>query len=406
MENQFEIGIIGAGVAGCFASLKIAQQYPDVKTILFEQGRPPLKRRAQLCSWGGSLIFSDGKIFTSDLQNLSAITTSKRISSAKKYFHSYISQVLPKETLKLIEDSKPIPSLENAITQKGFDISYNDYIQLYPKDIHALSKHMSSIVIDSKNITTSFDNEIYNITKENNEFVIYSEKGKYICKKVIIATGRSGWRWTKKLYDSFGLIEENDYAKFGIRIEIAETSMKDFNRSNCKLKRDKLEVGQFSWNGSVIPEDHLDFAISAFRSNEGRWQSDNVSFNLISERYFKNAGLEQTDRIGQLTFILTNERIAKEKISNIFSKKSKLSIIPEYNWLENSIEELTDFVPDLKTKGYFHFPTILPLVPKIKIGNNFLTENDGMYAVGEAAGSVGIYFAILSGIIAAGEVCR
>ena len=182
--------------------------------------------------------------------------------------------------------------------------------------------------------------------------------------------------------------------------------MKDFNRSNCTITKGDLEIGPLSWYGTVIPEDHVDMAISAFRSNENRWKSDKVSFNLIGSRQFLNSGFEQTNRIGGLSFVLSNDRIIKERISSILTGKSKISVIKEYDWLKEAITNITEIIPEITTKAYFHVPTIIPLAPKINIGNNLETEIDGMFVVGESAGINGILSAGLMGIAAADAVCK
>jgi uncharacterized FAD-dependent dehydrogenase len=236
---------------------------------------------------------------------------------------------------------------------------------------------------------------------------VVTEEQEYKCKKLIIAVGRSGWRWARDLYKSLGIVDNNDTARFGIRIEMNSSHMKDFNKSNCTLiKGDELEIGPLSWYGTVIPEDHLDMAISAFRSNENRWKSDKVSFSLIGNRPFPDAGFEQTNRIGQLTFVLTNDRIIKERVAHIITGKSKISMIHEYDWLKNSLEELTSIMPEIITKAYYHAPTILPMAPKINIGSNLETEIDDMFVAGESAGIHGILSAGLMGIIAADNACK
>jgi hypothetical protein len=185
------------------------------------------------------------------------------------------------------------------------------------------------------------------------------------------------------------------------------SNMKEFNKSNCTItKGNELELGPFSWSGTVIPEDHVDLAISSFRSNENRWKSDKVSFNLIGNRVFPDKGFEQTDRIGRLTFVLSNDRIIKERISYILSDKSKISIIPEYDWLKETLQELSLIIPDITTKAYFHVPTIMTTAPQINIGNNLETEIEDMFVVGESAGIHGILAAATMGVIAGESVCK
>ena len=402
--KDFDVGIIGAGVAGAFATLKLAKDHKNTKVILFDLGRPPMKRRRQLEGWLGCLPNSDGKLFQTDVSKVAQLTGLRRAKSAHTWLRHVLEQV---DNYKVIKDRSPSSSLDKKIKKLGYDISLNDYVQVYPKEIHALSKHMAELIEQNKNITFCFDNEVLRVTKTKGLFEIKTEEHTYLCEKLIIAVGRSGWRWAKALYTNFGIVDNNDVAKFGIRVEASSSVMKDFNKSNCTLvKGDSLEIGPFSWFGTVIPEDHLNMAISAFRSNENRWKSDKVSFSLIGNRPFPGTGFEQTDRIGQLTFVLSNDRIVKERVSSILTGKSKISGIHEYDWLKEEIMELSQLIPEITTKAYFHVPTILPLVPKINIGDNLETEVDGMFVAGESAGIPGILAAGIMGIAAADAVCK
>lgn len=401
--SNFDIGIIGAGVAGAFATLKIAKEHKDAKTILFDLGRPPMKRRRQLEGWLGCLPNSDGKLYLNDISKVANLAGTRKAKSAFTWFEEIISNV---NSFKTIKDKSPSISVEKRLAKNGYKLTLNDYIQIYPKDIHALSKYMAESIERNKNITFSFDNEVKKIYKTKNVFTVVTENQEYKCKKLIIAVGRSGWRWAKELYSDFGIIDNNDIARFGIRLEMNSNIMKDFNKSNCTLNKDNIEVGPFSWFGTVIPEDHLDLAISAFRSNENRWKSDKVSFSLIGSQPHPNNGFEQTDRIGKLTFVLANDRIIRERVSSILAGKSKISIIPEYDWLKDAITQLAVAIPEVSTKAYFHVPTITPMAPQINIGSNLETEIDGMFVAGESAGIHGILSAALMGTIAADSVCK
>lgn len=400
----FDVGIIGAGVAGSFATYKIAKEYKNVKTIVFDLGRPPMKRRRQLEGWLGCLPNSDGKLYLTDTDKVSDLTGLRKAKSGFTYVNNLIKNI---DDFKIIKDKAPQVSTEKKFKKHGYDIVLNDYIQMYPKDIHALSKYMAEYIETNKNITFSFDNEIKKVYKQKNIFVITSDNQEFKCKNLIICTGRSGWRWTKQLYQDFGLIENNNFAKYGIRIEVNADHMKEFNKSNCTInKGTDLELGPFSWYGTVIPEDHIDFAVSAFRSNENRWKTDKVSFSLIGNINFPEKGFEQIDRIAKLTFILANDRIVKERISNILNKKSKISIIPEYNWLIPVLQNLSLLMPEIIAKGYFHVPTIMPTVPKINIGSNLETEVSGMYVAGESAGIHGILSAASMGSICVDSILK
>lgn len=401
--NIFDVGIIGAGVAGAFATMRMVKEHKTTKTIVFDLGRPPMKRRRQLEGWLGCLPNSDGKLYLNDITKVSEITGLRKAKSAFTYVKSVLSNI---DNFKITKDRSPNVSMQKKIVSNGYQLAMNDFIQIYPKDIHALSKYMAETIEQHKNISFSFDNEVVSIYKQKNIFTISTTEGEYRCKKLIIAVGRSGWRWAKSLYASFGIIDSNDIAKFGIRVETNSSVMKDFNKSNCTLTKEGIEIGPLSWYGTVIPEDHIDLAISSFRSNENRWKSDKVSFNLIGDRPFPGAGFEQTDRIGKLAFVLANDRIIRERISTVLAGKSKISLIQEYGWLADAIQDISKVVPEISTKGYFHVPTITPSAPKINIGDNLETEIEGMFVVGESAGVHGILSAATMGVIACDNVCK
>lgn len=402
--TNFDVGIIGAGVAGAFAALKISKDYKGTKTILFDLGRPPMKRRRQLEGWLGCLPNSDGKFYQSDYNKVSNVVGNKKVKSATNFLNKVLSDV---NDFNIISDKGPSISTNKKIKKNGFDIILNDYIQLYPKDIHLLSKLMSEFIETDLSFSFNFDSEVRSIHYQKNMFVITTEEQEYRCKKIIFAVGRSGWRCAHDIYSSFGIIDNNNFAKFGIRIETNATNLKDFNKSNCTILKDNdLEIGPLSWYGSVIPEDHLDLAISAFRANENRWKTDKVSFQLIKNVNYPQNGFQQTDRIGKLTFILSNDRIIKEKLSLIMSNKSKISIMSEYNWLKDSLIQLESIMPEICTKSYFHVPTISPMAPKILLGDNLESEIKDMFVAGESAGIVGLQAAALTGIICADNACK
>lgn len=402
--NYFDFGIIGAGVAGAFATYKLAKEHKNSKVVLFDLGRPPMKRRRQLEGWLGVLPNSDGKLYLNDADKVANIVGTRKAKSSTKWVSNVISNV---SDFKTIKDKSPSVALDKRIKKAGYDVQLNNHIQMYPKEIHALSKFMSDLIESVKNVTFCFDNEVMSITKQKNMFLVQTENEEYKCKKILISVGRSGWRWATDVYSKFGIIESDDVARFGVRVEMPSQFLKDFNKSNCTITHGTdLEVGPFSWNGTVIPEDHVDLAISSFRSNENRWKTDKVSFSFIGNRSFPLKGSEQTDRIGKLAFVLANDRIIKEKISTIMTSKSKISLIKEYDWIGAELERFSQIIPDLLTKAYFHVPTIMPLVPSINIGDNLETEVDGMFVAGESAGVSGLLSAAMMGAAAVDGMCK
>lgn len=399
----YDIGIIGTGVAGVLASYKIAKENKNCKTILFDLGRPPLKRRRQLEGWLGALPNSDGKLYQRDLERVLTVAGTRGTKSANNFVNSLLSEV---SDLKLVKDKGPSVSCQKRIAKNNYSFITNDYIQLYTKEIHQLSRVVSQFLETSGNFTYNFDDEVVSITKQKGLFCVQTQFKEFKCKKILMCVGRSGWRWAGDVFSKFGIIESNNTSKYGIRVEMQSPLLKDFSKSTCSLTKDNVEVGPFNWGGTVIPEDHVDLAISSFRSNENRWKTDKVSFNIIGNLQNKNCGMQQTDRIGKLTFVLANDRIIKEKVSHIVNKKSTISVIPEYDWLRKDIEDLSKIIPDLQAKGYFYVPTIIPMAPQINIGTNMETEVNGLFVAGETAGIHGILSAAVTGVIAGASMLK
>ncbi len=400
---NYDVGIIGAGISGTFAALRAVEIHKDVKTILFELGRPPSKRRRQLEGFLGCFPTGDGKIYTADIDKVLDIVDGRKATPANKWVTKWFEEVNP---MKVIKDKLPSAALQKKLTSLNYEIELNNYVQWKPESVHQLSRLIAESMDAADNITFSFDNEVFKILKQKDVFLVNTADGNYTCKKLILCAGRSGWRWTNKLYKDFGILVNDDFATYGIRVELSAQHMKEFNKTHCKLKKDNLEIGPFNWNGTVIPEDHADLVISSFRSNEDRWKTDKVSFSVLSKQYFQNDGCKQTDRLGKLAFLLFNDRIGREKVRNILKNVGQLSVLPEYNWLIPTLTELTEIIPSIPTRAYYHSPDILPMASQIRLGTNLESEVENLFIAGESAGLQGIAAAAITGTIAMDSACK
>lgn len=402
MSNCYDVIVIGGGVSGAFAALKIAESNKNIKTLMIESGRPSRKRRIQMCGFLGLLPSSDGKLYLNDLQSVEKIIGKIKTKTSFKWFKEIIDGII---NLNIIKDNSPSINTIKKINKSEFKLQLNDYIQLYPSEIHNLSKYIAD-KLENK-IECLFDTEVIGIKKEKKYFIIQTDNNQFEAKRILINVGRSGWLWAHELFKEFNIIEDNNYSQIGIRIEMPESLMSNFNGSNCSLIKKDFQIGPFQNNGTVIPEDLIDFVASSFRSNENRWKSDKVSFLLLNKKIFQNRGVEEANRLGSLAFILTQDRVCKEKISTLLAGKSKLSILPEFNWLPESIDDINLIIPDLISKGSFYYPTILPMTSKIKLKNNLESEDmPGLFVSGESAQITGLLGAIISGISVGKYLCE
>jgi uncharacterized FAD-dependent dehydrogenase len=396
-----DIIIVGSGISGCFCAHQILSKKKDLKVAVFDIGRPPMKRRLQMFGFGGLLPNSDGKLYLSDTKRVSNIVGDKKAKDASETVFSILKSIRDYSTVK---DNGPSRSISDAAKISGFKLVKNSYIPLFSPHIHGLLKYFADEF--ENNIQYYFDQEVVDIIQNQSSFTIHTSNDKYKCKRVLLATGRSGWRWAANTFDKLGLIKDNSIARYGIRIEMLADTLKSFNKSTCSFTNSRVNIGPFSWRGTVVPEDHCDMAVANFRSNEERWESDRVSFDFIGNVKTEN-GFGDTDRIGKLTFLLANDRVSKERVSSIMNDKSKiLTFLDEYKWIKDELQKFSAVVPEVLTKAYFHAPCISPLPPTISLGSNLSTDIGGLFVAGEIAGVSGLLAAAEMGVIAGNSIVR
>lgn len=393
MEN-YDLIVVGAGVAGAFAVYKTCLENKNLKVAVIDIGRPPLKRRRQLEGWFGCLPNSDGKFYESDIENISNIIGKDESEKSLKYLEEFFQSNFDYKNHK---SKKPAKILQDKLKKMNYSCKLHNYFQIYPKDVHTCSKKMNKFIEDHKNLDYYFDQEVLNIEKKNNLFYVKTDSAELSGSKVLLSVGRSGWRFAQQIFNFFGIIKDNSTANYGIKCEIGQGSCIDFNKSIISLNKESVEAGKFLWNGTVIQEDHLDLSLSSFRSNEDRWKSEKVNFDLIKKVKVDN-GLEESERISKLTFLLANDRVLKEKASLVLEDKSKISVLKEFNWLKESFKELDELIPDFTNKANIYFPTMLTVPAKINIKQNLETDVDGFYVAGESSGNSGLLYSALSGI--------
>ncbi len=402
--KEYDVIIAGGGVAGVFSAYRISQQ-KNIKACLIEFGRPPGKRRKQLEGWLGCFPTSNTRLYMDDINTIELIVGSKSATKASQNVLNVLSQY---GDIKPTKNKKPNDSVKTRISNLGYDINYLTYAQWKPENVHALSKDIADKIEARGNIDFEFDNEIKSIRKiPSGKFILETENGTFSSKKLILSVGRSGWRFAKTILNNFGIIENDDFAKFGFMAEVPVSGNKDWNNCHCSLLKENITIGPISWGGTVIPEDHVDLVISSWRSNEDRWASEKAAFSVRITQKFNKAGSFQTERLGKLAFVLSDNRVGKIKVSEYINGHHDLALVPEYNWLKGCMSEINNIFPNFLNKGYINVPDISLVVPKIKIKKNLSTELvEGLYLAGETAGIQGLISACLSGYIAGDSACK
>ena len=408
MKN-FDIAFIGSGVASVFALQRMHEKQFSGNAVIFDSGRPPLKRKHQILGWLGCAAGSDGKLYMENegLEKLLGPITHK------KYRKNVLSYLDDKSIIEKVITSSVSKKFQKNIDKYNYQHTLYSYYQLIPKNMHTLSKIISDEIIDSKHMLFKFDEHVHNIEFKDNQYEIKTDYGNYTAKQLVLATGRSGWMSAYKFLDRLGLVQENRYFQCGIKIETSEDNIAPktgLSKPVFSLKKDDIEVGPFLWSGTMVPEDQFDFTVANFRSNEGRWVSNNVHFNLFKTidtltdpTCTNESATKEVDRIAKLTSILSNERVVRENLKTIMAGKSKLSVLPTYGasknggWLVDACNDLANLFPNLLETSKAYIPSINPYGTfKVKLNKRF-QASDSLYIIGEATGISGILQAAVMG---------
>lgn len=408
--NNFDIGIIGSGVSGVFAALRLAERHKNLKVVVFEFGPPPpsclrqdpihvKRRRRQLEGYLGCFPTGDGKIyFEEDTEKVLEIADGRRVKAVKSWIQEQLNEI---QVTRDIKSKQPSAAVKKAIADNGFDLKMHTYDQWNPDQIHQLSKISANKIESAGNVFLSFDTEVFDFLKNDKSFIVNTSQGEFNCKKLILAVGRSGWRWVNNIYKNLGILQNDNTAKYGVRVEMPSSALKEFHKAHCSLVRADIEIGPLQWLGSIIQEDHDDMTIAAFRSNESRWKTDKVFFSVYKNIEVNTNPCKYVDRIAKLSHLLSGDRVGRERIKTFINGVGDLSEMPEYSWIGSSLKSLDPIFPNIINRGYFHVPDIDTNSNKINIANNLETEIDGLFVSGECAGIKGIAAAGIMGAIAA-----
>lgn len=304
--QDYDVIIAGGGPAGLFAAFYLCEN-SDLRVLLIEKGKGPLKRRCPindsqqclkckpcniLCGIGGAGLFSDGKLNYIYKLGKTDLTQFMPIHEAKK---------LIDETERIFNhfgmDGPVYPtSMEKAQNIRKNAKRYGiDLLIIKQKHLgsECLPDHIDSIAnyITSKGVTIHTSEEVKDVVVKNNRVAgVVTNRKEYVSSDVILAPGRVGADWVGKLAQKYGIGLSQRGIEVGVRVEVHNDIMQDI----CEIIYDPTffiqtakyddQTRTFCTNsgGFVTIENYSDFVCvngHAFRDKK----STNTNFAFLSK---------------------------------------------------------------------------------------------------------------------------
>lgn len=308
---KYDIAIVGGGIGGLMAAYQIKKNDPGRSIIIIERGFEQEQRHCpagrnkkcihcKVCSisggYAGAGAFSDGKFNLGTAyggmlgDELGEETAMKYINMVdhvlEGFADDYPEMFRSNEELKLKCLQNNLRLLDMNVRHLGTDKNYNTMLKLI--------KHLKD-----QNVTMLARTECNDISAVDGgyELDITTSEGveKISASKIVIATGRSGADFVKKICNKFKVQIEANSVDIGVRVEMKDAIWKEFSSKiyepkilyRTKTFEDRTRMFCFNQGGLVSAENnHGIITANGHSYAEPDKKTDNCNFAILSSIHF------------------------------------------------------------------------------------------------------------------------
>jgi uncharacterized FAD-dependent dehydrogenase len=444
MSSEYDVAIIGAGPAGIFTALTLADAGIH-RVLLIEQGNDIDERdrhssRDMLCGWGGAGAYSDGKL------------------SLSTEVGGFLNELIPAQELDQLLGEADQIYLQYGAPEKLYGANINEIealssqarkvgLTLVPSRIRhmgtencaAVLKGMRGALSDRVSIRTGCRAEEVVAHSRVLTGVKLADGNMIPSSFVVAAPGRTGAGWMKTQAERLNLTSIPSPVDIGLRIEAPAPIVEPLTREAYEAKLiyysktfdDKVRTFCMNPYGEVVLEESDDI-ITVNGHSYARRKTDNTNFAILVSSMFTDPFhnpikygkyvaslanmLGKGAIIQRLADLLEGRRSTEKRIERCITKPTlheatpgDLSFVLPYRYLKDIIEMLE--ILDNLAPGIFSRHTLLYGVEvkfyshRIKLSGHLESEIKNLFIVGDGAGiSRGLVQASISGIVAGREI--
>ncbi|MGL4607667.1 MAG: NAD(P)/FAD-dependent oxidoreductase [Eubacteriaceae bacterium] len=311
---KVDVIIVGAGPGGIFTAMELAKNNKDLKILMLEKGnsierRICPKRKTNKCvgckpcnittGFAGAGAYSDGKLSLSpdvggELPDYIGYQETVELISYVDdiYLHfgadPRVHGVDNPEKIRSIR-TKAIQSnlklIECPVRHMGTEVGYTIY------------QRIQNYLTEELNVEIKFRTPVESLIVENNEVSGVVAKGEtYYADKVVVAVGRDGSEWFKKMCDNYKVETVVGKVDIGIRLETRNEIMQEINEAMYEGKLVYYtptfddSVRTFCSNpGGVVSTEYYDNELAVVNGHSYKadeLKTDNTNFALLVSKGF------------------------------------------------------------------------------------------------------------------------
>ncbi len=441
---EYEVIIVGAGPAGIFAALTLAEQ--GVRPVLLlEQGRDLEEREGdgdRLCGWGGAGAYSDGKLtlsgevggvlrdFLDEKPLYQLLRTADAIYSAHGAPDRIFGEFTPE--LEALGDRARLADLE-----------------LIPSRIRHIGTENCRVVLQQfrksleGRVETRMQARVERLLTGNGRVrgVKLADGREIAARFVVVAPGRSGANWMKEQAKTLGLRTGATAVDIGVRVELPAAVLKEITDITYESKFVHYSrtfderVRTFCMNpyGEVVTEHYADIITVNGHSYAGK-RTENTNFAILVSSAFTEPFddpiayglyiarlanlLGRGAIIQRLGDLLAGRRSTRARLERCLTRPTLLNATPgdlsfvfPYRHMLSIIEmlqALDKLAPGVCSRHTLLYGVEVKLYSnRIELTEEMETGVQNLFAIGDGAGiSRGLLQASSSGILAARAIAR